>query len=131
MDIGEEFRSQLFKKWIALSTGYINIKWISIKQSPLCYLLNSDLSGGWRYPPFEHPGPEFYPSIFTSEFRFFACNAPIRHYFELRPYSLNDSKNTANARKKTAPMTHRSYLDSTGPQSLQGPLVFYDVTDAD
>ena len=39
-------RPQLFKSWIALSTGQITIQRISIKENQLRYPLNRDLSGG-------------------------------------------------------------------------------------
>ena len=47
---------QLFKRWITVSTRQISIQWIA-QLIPNTYLLNSDLSLGWRYPAFVQPAP--------------------------------------------------------------------------
>ena len=46
---------------------YITIQWIAwfvfVNTDPM----DSDLSGGWRYPAFEQPGPDLYKTIFMSK----------------------------------------------------------------
>ena len=51
-------RPRLFKSWIALSTGKIAIQWLRFTKTILRYPVDSDLSGGQRYPPSEQLGPD-------------------------------------------------------------------------
>ena len=54
------FRHHLFKSWVALSTGKITIQRMIIRETKLCHPVDSDLSTGQHYPPFEQLGPDCY-----------------------------------------------------------------------
>ena len=73
-------RPRLFKSWIALSTGKIAIQWLSFTKTILLYPMDSDLSGGQRYPPFEQLGPDLLltkPKETSGQIQFFH-GLPVR-----------------------------------------------------
>ena len=45
----------------------------------MCYPLDSDLSGGKRYPPFEQPEPGVQNIIYTREIIFYFSRAKVRN----------------------------------------------------
>ena len=49
--------ARLFKQWIVLSTRVTHYPADSVIDFCNTFPLDSDLSGGYRYPMFEQPGP--------------------------------------------------------------------------